>query len=812
MANLKDCLQSAIDAGASPGRVALAQQEFDEVVAQYETAMPRLAAEAAAKWDIAKANSKAKTSRRHAVLSQLQAMRRNEATIGGASDPAGEIIRQIEGLRHERDGIGRQVHGAIGAFLHRHGKNLIGNARDRTGLVDVVRELHGQASGNATSKAFADAIRAQQTRLRTLFNAHGGDIGELADFGLPHSHDAAKIRKADRADWIAYVKDRADWSRIEDHSTGKPFGNASAPGVDAFLGKMYERVTTRGAIDRSASMQVGGKALYNRRAEPRVLHFRDADAWMEYNDQFGATETFDAILGHLDGMAADVAMMRTLGPNPRLGLEHMIQVAENKASVAKDVDAEGRISSKKATAKAMLSHLDGSANSPANHAWAAFFAGTRQVLTAAQLGGAVLSASTDLWTQRMAAKAVGMNGRAPVNRAVQLMASKSTRETAAAMGYVADTLADAGNASARFLGDTWSPEVTQRISNFVLRASGLSYWTDMNRVAFQMEFAAHLAQNTAKDFGAIDPLLRETLTRGGITAADWDLLRVDGVFTAPNGSEFLSPKHWLEAQGNLDRATAEGLSIRLQAVMQSEMEFAVPSVSLEGRSAFIGDGQPGTVGGEILRSAAMYKNYALSLTLNQVRRTAAMPTGLSRARYAATLMGGLTIMGAISVQLKELAKGRDPRPMTDAKFWGAASLQGGGVGIFGDFFASESSRAGGGFAETLAGPVAGVVGDVTRAVSSNVARIADGKDPLIGRDAANLTRRYTPGTSLWYARLALDRMVWDNLQDFLDPEARVQARRAERRRAKKFGNDSWWAPQTSAPSRAPDFTAIGGSS
>ena len=341
-----------------------------------------------------------------------------------------------------------------------------------------------------------------------------------------------------------------------------------------------------------------------------------------------------------------------------------------------------------------------------------------------------------------------------------------------------------------------------------MRASGLAHWTDMTRTAFLMEFSGYLAENAGRRLRDVDPLLRDLLVSRGFSAEDWDKLRTPGaMFTAPNGAKFISPMHWREVSG-LPRAEAEGLALRLSAMMEEQLEFAVPSVNIEARTALIGDAAPGTFAGELLRSTAMYKNFALSLTLNQYRRIMAQPTGMSRARYAASLVAGMTILGGVAVQLKELAKGRDPRPMDTPVFWAAAMFQGGGLGIFGDFFHSETSRAGGGIAETLAGPVAGFGGDALRMVSSNTQRVLEGREPLLGRDVVNMARRYTPGTSLWQIRTALDRLVWDQLQVFLDPEAERQFRRQMSRQRNRAGNDYWWDEGETAPDRGPSLSEV----
>ena len=89
--------------------------------------------------------------------------------------------------------------------------------------------------------------------------------------------------------------------------------------------------------------------------------------------------------------------------------------------------------------------------------------------------------------------------------------------------------------------------------------------------------------------------------------------------------------------------------------------------------------------------------------------------------------------------------------------------------------------------------------------------MAAGKDPRIGRDVVNLARRYTPGSTLWYGRLALDRLVWDQLQDLLDPEAATLWRRQERKQRRDYGTAPWWGRGETAPGRAPDFAnAFGG--
>lgn len=821
MANMHDCLDRALAAGeVESGRVFEAKSLYDQLVERYASQMPRHQAEARAAADLKEATRSKARARHHTVLNQLQTMRRLKAQIEAAPDPGvalKNLIEHSEGsgatsesVRSLKDGMIRWVNWRLNALLSEHSRNLIGQVRNPAQLKNIVRELHLEKTGDASAAEIARAIETIREALRRMFNAYGGDIGKLADYGLPHSHNAARMRRQGQEAWIDEIAPRLNWSRIEDHTTGRPFAEEGrTPSIErqrAFLAEVYDNIVTEGWNRRAPSMAAGGKALYNRRADHRVLHFKSADDWLDYNAKFGVADPFSALIGSLHGMARDVALMRVLGPNPKLGMEFAAQVAEKR--VAGNGKAMAKVFKRAALARTMLAHADGRAGSPEDEAWASFFGGTRAVLTSAQLGSATLSAVTDLATMRSAASVMGMNPNNVTARQVQLIASNATRETAARMGYIADTLADAGSTAARFTGDTMAPEITSRMASFTLRASGLSHWTDMNRVAFQMEFSGFLAENAGRAFDAIDAPLRKLFQDRGITAADWDALRdPDALFRAPNGADFLSPFHWLEAQTALPRTEAEGLAMRLQMAIEEQLEYAVPTASLEFTARLRGNTTPGSIPGELLGSVGMYKSFALSLTFGQIRRFNAIPTGAGKAAYAAKMSASLLVLGAVAIQLKEIAKGRDPRPMDDGKFWMAALFQGGGIGIFGDFFSSKQSRVGGGFTQTLAGPVVGLVDDVLDLTAAPAIRAIRGETVGLGREVSNFARYNTPvASSLWYQRIAFDRMVADQLQLFLDPDAELSMRRQERRRAKELRNQTWWERGAMAPERAPDLS------
>ncbi len=830
--NFGDCLQAAVRAGElDPERAKLAQDNWRDLADRYvASGYSDIDARQMAADDMVDRMKAAVTKRRHVTVRQLQVLQRNQARYGNTPDPD-LILKDIEHVQRESAAIFKQAMGGLQEFLADHSEDILGRVRGRAQLNDIVRELHGQDSGNASAKAIAGGIDQQRERLRKMFNSLGGDISKLDDYGVAHVHDGAKIRDAGFDAWFSDIYARLDWNRIPNFKTGKPFAVAkgSKPldaDARAFLRPIYDDITTKGWHDRTPGFSVGAKALFNGRGEHRVLHFKSADDWTAYNDAFGAQNPFEAVISQFHGMSRDIARMRAFGPNPKAGLENAIQVLQKTAQLAPrnpkarkagvvrkalrtGLHAEELAELKAKKARVMMGILSGELNAPANGAMAALLGNTRNLLTAAQLGGATLSQVTDLASMRLAAKAIGLNPNSPLKNMIGNITKGMDPKTAKDLGFILDSWAQSSATQARFMGDIWTPELTGRISSFVLKANGMTYLTDRARVSVAMAFGSDLADMAGKSFDQLPVNLQTFMRNRQITAQDWDLLRdARVIYTDPTGGKHINP-NWFREHSTLPAHEAEDLAVRFGALIEDHLEMSIPTFSLRGRASVIGESKAGSLGGEMLRSFGMYKGYALSQMFNQIRRVQELDGGVgTKAAYIASAFVQLTALGALAVQLKEVAKGRDPRPMDELKFWQAAALQGGGVGIFGDFFSASTSRAGGGFAETLAGPVGGLVGDIARAAGSNVARVSEGKSPLIGRDVANLGRRYNPLATLWPTRVALDRMIWDQLQQLIDPEAEELWHQAERKMKREYGTSSWWRRGDPVPARAPDISNI----
>lgn len=202
--------------------------------------------------------------------------------------------------------------------------------------------------------------------------------------------------------------------------------------------------------------------------------------------------------------------------------------------------------------------------------------------------------------------------------------------------------------------------------------------------------------------------------------------------------------------------------------------------------------------GESIRSVFQFKSFPISIMLTHGARIVAEKNVGSAAAMTANLMLATMFLGAIATQLSEVAKGRDPRKMfedgkPDAKFWANALLKGGGLGLAGDFLYADTSRYGGTATGMALGPTLGTVFDLTDLTVGNIRQAANDEKTNVGRELVRFAKSNTPGSSLWYGRLAFERIFWDQVQQELDPDAHRAFYRAERKARQEYDQNYWWA-------------------
>ena len=69
------------------------------------------------------------------------------------------------------------------------------------------------------------------------------------------------------------------------------------------------------------------------------------------------------------------------------------------------------------------------------------------------------------------------------------------------------------------------------------------------------------------------------------------------------------------------------------------------------------------------------------------------------------------------------------------------------------------------------------------------------------------TGAIAPGRSLWHTRLAMERLIFDELEAVIDPRAANSFRKIEQGARRDYGQKFFWRPGTRAPQRAPDLGA-----
>jgi hypothetical protein len=805
--SLKTCINELQAEGKLDAQQAKrAHDTFDELKALHRQSMGDEAADTAATAD-AMASLEYQAERdRVTKLLKVEAQRKyiaDRASYDGGKGDEAPVAATLATLDHDgkatydnvwgmKDAMVKRCHAMMERVTATFRRDLLGRMRNPAVMANVVRELFGQDTGDESAKELAAAWARTAEYLRQQFNSAGGAIAKLEDWGLPQSHDPSKVRAATYEGWRDFIGPLLDRSRMIDNETGQQLTD---PGLERLLKHIYDTITTGGWLRRAAG-GVGRAALGNTRAEHRYLHFDGADKWMQYAAEFGnAANPFETMMGHIDGMARDIALMQRFGPNPPATIKWI------QDGIIKDANIRGQKDTLFASAAGgadavgkLFDYLSGRSAIPKNTVVAAIGQSIRNWIVSCKLGGALVSSFSDEATQLITAKFNGLPMTSAMTTTLKMLAFPEMREAAVLAGFGAGEASRMAGPIHRMTGEALGAGITARMADAALRMSGLSPWTESGKFGAQWNQMSAATLNRGHSFAELPDAYRAQLERYGIDARGWDQIRTADTLTA-RGATIINPMAIADQE----------LGNRVLRMLSTETAYAVPEQTAR-MTAMMQIGEPGTIAGELARTAFQFKGFSISMVMNHGRRMASLsPYG--KAYYGGALLISTTLLGAFELQLKELIKGRGLRDM-DHIFWMQAIAQGSGLGIIGDLLNTEiiqklSSQAGiqrfSGLAELLAGPAVGLVDDTIRL--GIVSPIQDAGNWWEGtpyqaqtsKEAIRYLKNYTPFVNVWYFRAAIERLILDQLQAQIDPN-HDRSWDAMEQHAHKQGQDFWWRP------------------
>lgn len=644
----------------------------------------------------------------------------------------------------------------------------------------------------------AEIVQKYQTDARNMRNRFGAWIGDLKGYITRQSHDMFKIRAAGEQDWISFILPRLDIERTMGDFDGTP---------EQFLTRVYDNLAT-GSHMKPPGAEVDtvafgtGSSLARRESVERVLHFKDGAAAYEYNQQFGVGKLADAVLHGLEHSARSAGLLRMLGTNPEANVTRVFD--EYAETLRGQPERRASFLGKKKELQNLLATVDGSSNIPGNFTAAKVSAFLRSWQTMSKLGGMLISSITDL--ANFAADIRFTQNR---NLLSGMLESAQAVASGRAKGEQLEVLSALGVFHESTLGAVYNrfdaPDLNGGKTAWAMQQffkfTGINFWTESLRDGYVLSHSNYMAQNASRSFDAIDPSLRDMLDLYGIDAGKWEILRVAALREA-DGKMYMTPEglntvprsmfaKYIEGAGREATDTAienlrADIALGLRTMMIDRMDHAVLQPNARVRAFMQRGTQPGTVGGELLRFIGQFKSFPVAMiqmtlgreiygkgfdTIGEYFRKAGMGNIMGLASFIALTIG----MGYIAMSIKDLLRGKEPRPVDMWETWAAAMVQGGGLGIYGDFLFGKYNRMGG----TLTGSMAGPVANLADTAADLWTRVRTGDD--FAAVAFNALLQNTPFMNLFYTRAALDYLIIYQIQEALNPGyLRRMERRVER--------------------------------
>lgn len=733
----------------------------------------------------------------------------------------------------------------------------------------LVKEMHGQSSGNADVATLAKALQDVQETSRVARNDVGADIAKLENRGFANYDSRELITRAGRDDWLKTLSatDRAkalltradpprEWSRdawVKDAmptyerfigDDGKPLNDAD---WKAALEDVFETKVSDGANKLEPGTRLAGGGVKGRGANAqRVLHFTNPQAHWNYLGKYSDKSVMEVILDELTMSSRDFGILKTFGPSAEQNFQYALDTIQKHATSTsgggKDVID---IASQANTMRKLFDYQSGIRSQAS---FSPVMQAARNLMTSAMLGSSVITAgATDPFIMNARASALKLDTVTPGVQTVKNLFGKQTKQAIDQLGLVTDVQAALVS---RMGGFDTSRGVTGWLAEKNLKLSGMIALDRAHKASFGMSML-HTIGDLTRRFDSLDSLKKsdyQLLADKGWNETDWQIMRAAKLDAITDRHQGMTPESIynvpddavkLAAQPQID-ALQNGVSEAIKSMGQ-----LTPEREKKVRQAYADEIAAGTAriirnakadaaykllgvthsemiqavttatsidkfraasSGEIARNFMLFKTTPFAGFRNFIQ-TATDLERMPGIKFAARYIAGTTIGGAVALQLNSLLSGGDPADMTKPGFWISSLLKGGSFGIYGDLVLSDQTRFGSSIAGTIGGPSLSFLESVLKTTVGNAQKAVQGKETTVAADSINTARMVAPFASLWYTKAVFNHLILQQMQEMASPGYNSKM---EQRMQQNYNQSYWWRPGQTAPGDSPDWQkAIG---
>lgn len=687
-------------------------------------------------------------------------------------------------------------------------KGALGIWTDKKLMDDVARERFGQDTGNKVAKQISEELGKMYDDLRIKFNAAGGDIGNLGDdFGFNTIWHGDKLKDAGAQQWLDDALKNIDRSKYVDVD-GNPLTNDQ---IKEMISYSFESITTDGLnkLNVGEVLQGGGKAT-NRMSQSRVLHWKNADAWLEMQQKYGALPFVDLIDSHIDTMAKNIALVEKFGSNPNRAFDILAQEA-------KRIDGLNGIKTNVLTGGIQRANTmyDVFANREMNHgseALNAFGVAYRAWNVSTMLGSALLASLSDVAPMIKLARMHNLSVAKLMGNLVGELNpfNPKDRELSFSMGIAVDEITSSlGRFASEDLTSVYDrasqvARVSNTAASTVMRASLLNAWTRATKAAWSktlMNKYANLPKE--KKWGQLDAEDQSFLKDVGLDERTWEVMSLAEPMKDGSGNPLMTTQSILNIPDDQLKHLGNPTEVKNQAVKKyfshvlDEQGMAVIESGLRERTRLYGKTHGGEVLGFFGRGMMQFKSFPVTFLMRHgtraLRDGALSPTPYT---YMIPLAMGMGAMGALSLQLGEIANGNNPLPMWDddepdvaLSFMTKSMMKGGGMTLLGDIVAAGADTSGRDSRDFLLGPMGGDMVKLAQLTSGTANQLLNGKDVTSKTNQMYmLAKSKIPGQNLWYTKTAMNRLMFDDIQNMIAPDYQQKYKR----KMQKQGRSQWW--------------------